>query len=101
MIYPWFFEEFPTLAPLREAAELLAQDEDWPMLYDVEALGANDVPVAAAVYSNDMYVPLESSQRTASSIKGLQPWVTGEFEHNGLRASGPRVLGHLIGLLKA
>jgi pimeloyl-ACP methyl ester carboxylesterase len=101
MIYPWFFEEFPTLAPLREAAELLAQDEDWPLLYDVEALAANDVPAAAAVYSNDMYVPLESSQQTAASIKGLRPWVTDEFEHNGLRAAGPRVLGHLIGLLNA
>jgi pimeloyl-ACP methyl ester carboxylesterase len=101
MIYPWFFEEFPTLAPLYEAAELLAQDEDWPMLYDVEALAANDIPSAAAIYSNDMYVPRESSEQTAASIKGLHPWVTDEFEHNGLRAAGPRVLGHLIGLLDA
>ncbi|MDP6384645.1 MAG: alpha/beta fold hydrolase [Planctomycetota bacterium] len=99
MIYPWFFEEFPTLAPLREAAELLAQDEDWPRLYDMEVLAANDVPAAAAVYSNDMYVPCESSQQTAAAIKGLQPWVTDEFEHNGLRVAGPQVLGHLMELV--
>jgi pimeloyl-ACP methyl ester carboxylesterase len=101
MIYPWFFEEFPTLAPLREAAELLAHDEDWPQLYDMEILAANSVPSAAAIYSNDMYVPRKSSEQTAACIKGLQPWVTDELEHNGLRSAGPRVLGHLIGLLNS
>jgi pimeloyl-ACP methyl ester carboxylesterase len=100
MIYPWFFEEFPTLAPLREAAELLAQDEDWPVLYDLDTLSVNSVPAVAAVYTNDMYVPCESSLQTAAAIRGLQTWVTDEFEHNGLRAAGPRVLGHLIDLLK-
>jgi len=100
MIYPWFFEEFPTLTPLREAAELLAEDEDWPVLYDLEVLSSNEVPAAAAIYKHDMYVPCESSLRTAAAIKGLKPWVTDEFEHNGLRADGPKVLGHLIALLK-
>ncbi|HZC41896.1 MAG TPA: alpha/beta fold hydrolase, partial [Streptosporangiaceae bacterium] len=34
MIYPWMFRTDPVLAPLAEAAELLAQREDWPPLYD-------------------------------------------------------------------
>ena len=37
---------------------------------------------------------------TACLIKGLRPWVTNEYEHNGLRADGERVLGRLIALLK-
>ena len=32
-VYPWMFEDYGALAPLREAAELLAAHE-WPRLYD-------------------------------------------------------------------
>jgi pimeloyl-ACP methyl ester carboxylesterase len=99
MIYPWMFEHDPVLAPLAEAAELLAQREGWPALYDAAALARNDVPAAAAVYYNDMYVPTEFSVRTAAAIRGLQPWVTSEFEHDGLRAS-PAVLDRLIALVR-
>ena len=31
---------------------------------------------------------------------GLRPWVTNEYEHNGLRADGERVLGRLIALAR-
>ncbi len=98
MIYPWFFDEFPTLAPLKGAAELLARDSDWPMLYNKRVLSQNTVPAAAAVYVNDMYVPRGPSIETATAIQGMQVWETDEFEHNGLRADGPRVLGHLMAL---
>ena len=57
MIYPWMFDEYPALVPLREVAELLAQDAGWPMLYDPARLAANRVPAAAAIYAEDMYVP--------------------------------------------
>jgi hypothetical protein len=43
-----------------------------------------------------MFVPADLSLDTASRIQGLDPWVTNEFEHDGLRADGPRVLGGLI-----
>jgi pimeloyl-ACP methyl ester carboxylesterase len=99
MIYPWMFENDPVLAPLAEAAELLAQREGWPPLYDAARLRDNDVPAAAAVYFNDMYVPAEFSLRTAGMIRGLRPWVTSEFEHDGLRAS-PAVLDRLIALVR-
>ena len=36
---------------------------------------------------------------TARLIKGLRPWITNEYEHNGLRADGERVLGRLIALV--
>jgi pimeloyl-ACP methyl ester carboxylesterase len=96
MIYPWMFGTDPGLHPLRDAAELLAERDTWPDLYDPARLAANPVPVAAIVYYDDMYVDREHSLRTAGAIRGLRPWVTNEFEHDGLRVEGGRVLGGLI-----
>jgi len=87
MIYPWMFDDYPGLRPLREAAELLAQEERWPALYDAAALARNTVPAAAAIYAEDMYVPRALSEQTAASIAGMKAWLTNEYEHNGLRAS--------------
>jgi len=86
------------LRPLREAAELLAERDDWPPLYDPSRLAANEIPVSAAVYYNDMYVDRDFSMRTAGSIRGLRAWVTSEYEHDGLRVSAGAVLDRLIGL---
>ena len=98
-IVPWMFEDIGALAPLREAAELLAQRE-WPRLYDEDALRSNDVPAAAAIYTEDPYVERAFSEETAAQIRGLRPWVTSEFEHNGLRAEGDRILSRLIDLVR-
>jgi pimeloyl-ACP methyl ester carboxylesterase len=98
-VYPWMFEEFGALAPLREAADVLAAHE-WPRLYDPDRLAANEVPVAAAVYADDMYVERAFSEETAAHIRGLRPWLTNEYEHNALRADGARVLGHLVDLVR-
>jgi pimeloyl-ACP methyl ester carboxylesterase len=100
MIYPWMFEEIHELRPLRKAAEILAQREDWPHLYDRETLSRNDVPCAAAVYHDDMYVDRRFSLETAQAVRGLRPWITNEYEHNGLRVDGERVLGRLLDLLR-
>ena len=98
-VYPWMFEEFGALAPLRQAADILAERE-WPRLYDADRLAANEVPVAAAIYAEDMYVERAFSEETAAHIRGLRPWLTNEYEHNALRADGGRVLGHLIDLAR-
>ncbi len=100
MIYPWMFEEYARLRPLREAAHLLAEYEAWPQLYNITTLQANTVPCAAAIYYNDMYVERQFSEETARDIRGLKAWVTSEYEHNGLRADGEKILGHLIALLR-
>ena len=96
MIYPWMIEGDPVLRPLREAADLLAERGDWPPLYDPTRLAANEVPVVAAVYYDDMYVDRELSIRTAQAIRGLRTWVTSEYEHDGLRVSAGAVLDRLI-----
>jgi pimeloyl-ACP methyl ester carboxylesterase len=98
-VYPWMFEEFSALAPLREAAELLARHA-WPRLYDSDVLAANDVPAAAAIYTEDMYVERAFSEQTAARVRGLRSWVTSEYEHNGLRADGGRILERLIDLVR-
>jgi pimeloyl-ACP methyl ester carboxylesterase len=99
-IHPWHFDCDPALRPLRETADLLAARTDWPPLYDPARLAANEVPVAAAVYHDDMYVDTEHSLTTARSVRGLRTWVTDEFEHDGLRAGGPRVLDRLLALAR-
>ncbi|WP_033319045.1 alpha/beta fold hydrolase [Streptomyces yerevanensis] len=97
-VHPWMFDNDPALRPLRETAGDLAENRGWPPLYDPARLAANEVPVAAAVYHDDMYVDTEHSLRTARSIRGLRTWVTNEFEHDGVRAGGPRVLDRLIAM---
>ncbi len=98
-VFSWMFEDYGALAPLREAAEILARHE-WPRLYDPERLRANEVPAAAAIYVDDMYVPRAFSEETAAQIRGLRPWITNEYEHNGLRVDGGRILSRLIDLAR-
>ena len=98
-VYPWMFEDYSALAPLREAAEILA-DVEWPRLYDPDQLRQNEVPAAAAVYAEDMYVERAFSEETAAQVRGLRAWVTNEYQHDGLRAEGDRILGRLIDLAR-
>jgi pimeloyl-ACP methyl ester carboxylesterase len=100
MIYPWMLDADPALRSLRTAGEFLADRDTWPPLYDPARLAANEVPVAAAVYYDDMYVPRDLSMQTAAVIRGLRPWITNEFEHDGLRVSNGRVLGRLIAMVR-
>ncbi len=98
-VYPWMFEDYGELAPLNQAAQLLAERE-WPRLYDPEVLAGNEIPVIAAIYVNDMYVERTFSEETAARIRGARAWITNEYEHNGLRADGERILGRLIELAR-
>ncbi len=100
MMFPWIFEDYGLLAPLREAADLLAEIDDWGPLYDVDRLRANEVPVAAAIYAEDMYVVRAYSEETARAIRGARVWLTNEYEHNGLRADGRRILDRLLALAR-
>ncbi|MGH4030092.1 alpha/beta fold hydrolase [Actinomycetota bacterium Odt1-20B] len=99
-VHPWQFDCDPALRPLRETADLLAARTDWTPLYDAARLAANEVPVAAAVYHDDLYVDTAHSLETARAIKGLRTWVTDEYEHDGLRVSGGRVLDRLLALVR-
>ncbi|MEV4442468.1 alpha/beta fold hydrolase [Streptomyces sp. NPDC049577] len=99
-VHPWMLRTQPALRPLRETAELLAAREGWTPLYDPERLARNTVPVAAVVYHDDLYVDAGHSLETARAIAGLRTWVTDEYEHDGLRASGRTVLDRLLRLVR-
>jgi proline iminopeptidase len=99
MMYPWMFEEIRSLRPFRDAAEALARFDGFKPLYDLDRLACNDVPVAAAVYFDDMYVDADLSLDTARRVAGTQAWVTNEFEHDGVRQS-PEVLKRLMRMVR-
>lgn len=55
MIYRWMFDgTYACLAGMKDAAELIANQKDWPALYDRKVLEKCEVPCAAAVYYDDM-----------------------------------------------
>jgi len=98
-VFAWMFDDYGALRPLREAANLLAGYE-WPRLYDAERLSSCEVPAAAAIYANDMYVERSFSEETAALIPTMRTWLTNEYEHNGLRADGGRILDRLINMAR-
>ncbi|MFD9075649.1 alpha/beta fold hydrolase [Streptomyces lasiicapitis] len=100
MIYPWMFREIRALRPFADAADILADKTDWSPLYDRAALAANKVPLAAAVYYDDMYVDAGLSLATARAVGSTRVWVTNEWEHDGITASGGRVLSRLMELAR-
>jgi pimeloyl-ACP methyl ester carboxylesterase len=98
-VFGWTFDDDSELAPLRAAADLLAERE-WPALYDPDVLSRCTVPCAAAIYADDAYVDRAFSEETTRLVPTMRPWVTNEYEHNGLRADGARILDRLIGLAR-
>ena len=98
-VFPWMWEDYRGLRGHAAAAEVLA-DHPWPQLYDADQLRRNDVQVAATIYVNDLYVERDFAEESAATIRGIRVWQTDEFEHNGLRADGERVLGRLIDMIR-
>ncbi|MGO1296470.1 MAG: alpha/beta fold hydrolase [Vibrio sp.] len=96
MVYPWMFEQYQCLQPLKTAAMRLAEKSDWSMLYSLETLNNNRVPISCAVYADDMFVDMGLTKETLNVIPYSRAWVTNEYEHNGLRADGKRVIDYLI-----
>jgi proline iminopeptidase len=85
MMFPWMFEEIRSLRPFAAAANALAEHEHYTTLYDPVRLAANEVPVAAIGYFDDMYVDLGYSLETERRLGNSHLWITNEFEHDGIR----------------
>nr|BFE87594.1 hypothetical protein GCM10020093_101950 [Planobispora longispora] len=56
--------------------------------------------MAAAVYYDDMYVDERLSMETARAVGNVRAWVTNEWEHDGVRVSGGKVLARLMDTVK-
>lgn len=96
-VFKEWADTVPSLKPWKDVALALAQQE-WPKLYDAKALENSNATGAAAVYANDVFVPLDFSLETAQHLPGVELFVTSQHEHNGLRASQGTVLKHLFDL---
>ena len=96
MLFPWMLDNYKMLKPFKRAANILADKSDWPILYDENNLRKNNVPIAAAVYTNDMYVDRKYSMDLAKIIPNISVWETEIFEHNALRSNGKKVLDSLF-----
>ncbi|WP_457962342.1 alpha/beta hydrolase [Arthrobacter sp. D1-29] len=101
MVYPWYFDQDPALRPLQKVAELVAAKKDWKPLYSSSRLAANTVPVAAAVYRDDIYVDRDLSLETAAAVRGLQVWETADFHHDGISDDGEAIFGRLLGMVRS
>jgi pimeloyl-ACP methyl ester carboxylesterase len=99
-VHPSSVAADPALAPLRDAADLLAARRWDRGLYDPVRLAGNTVPVAACVYARDMYVDPELSRATASATGGVTVVEDEVHHHDALRRSGPDVLGRLEAALQ-
>lgn len=98
-MFRWMFDEIRLLRPFAPAVDVLAERTDWSPLFDRDVLARNAVPVAAAVYFDDLYVDAGLQLETARSVGNLRTWVTDEWEHDGVRASGDGVVRHLLRLI--
>jgi hypothetical protein len=98
MIFPWMFEEISELRGMKEAANILAEKSDWPPLYHPEVLSRNSVPVACAVYVDDMFVNMKFSRETVDAVPNMKAFYTSEYEHCGLRVGGEQLFSRLIDL---
>lgn len=92
--FPWMFEEMPELTPFAGAMGELMRDTSFGRLYDPAVLLANETPLQAAVYFDDLYVDSGLQLDTLSRVGASHAWVTNEFEHDGLH--GERVFRHLL-----
>ena len=85
----------PTLSPLAEVAQLLAERAWDRPLYDPAVLATNQVPVAACLYTQDMYVDAGLSRATAARTGSVRVVEDSVHHHDGLRRAGAEVLGDL------
>lgn len=93
---PQDFDEDPALLPLRDLAHALHATDQWGPLYDLEQLARNTVPVAAAVYTPDVYVDRGLSLETAAKVQGIQLWESPDFHHDGIRDDPDTIIGALL-----
>ncbi|MDO4686666.1 MAG: alpha/beta fold hydrolase [Corynebacterium sp.] len=95
-IFPWQFEEDPSLQVFSGVAQALAEKADWCSLYDAEILSEHSITCAAAVYCDDLFVPMNYSLDTAATFQDLRLHITNKFQHDGIRKSGEGIVRELL-----
>ncbi|KAF8589772.1 alpha/beta-hydrolase [Ramaria rubella] len=95
MVFPDMFDDYSNLRPLKAAAEILANDNDWCPLYDLEQLEKNDVKVTSATY-----IDFNLAQDTTSHIKGIEQYINNHLLHNAIYVDPHEVMKQLFRLSK-
>ena len=98
MVFRDMFKDFDELKGLLDTADLLANAQDWPELYDEAQLAKNEVPVYSATYVEDMYVDFDFARDTASKIKGCKTFVTNVMYHDALVQKTDELMKQLFAL---
>jgi len=100
MIFPDMFDDYVNLRPLKGVAEILANDNSWGPLYNLDQLAKNEVAISAATYYEDMYVDFDFAQDTASKVKNVEQYITNQFFHNGIQVDPKDIMKHLFKISK-
>lgn len=95
MCFDWYAELDPSLQPMARASEFIADYANWDALYDLQQLANNTVPVAALVYSDDVFVDRDLSVASADKVANLQVWESEQWHHDGLSEAGGEVFQRL------
>lgn len=100
MCFDWYTELDPALIPMAEATEMIASHDNWGKLYDLEQLANNTVPVAALVYTNDVFVERNLSLASAAKVANLQVWESDAWHHDGIGEAGAEIFERLHRMLR-
>ncbi|GAA4109244.1 alpha/beta fold hydrolase [Enteractinococcus coprophilus] len=91
MCFDWYPQLDPALQPVARATQIIADCRTWGPLYDLDQLAANEVPVAALVYTDDVYVDRDLSLAAAEQVANLQVWESDRWHHDGIGEAGAEI----------
>lgn len=100
MCFDWYTQLDPALQPVARATQLIADYRNWGPLYDVDQLAGNEVPVAALVYTDDVYVDRDLSIAAANQVAKLQVWESDQWHHDGIGEAGAEIFARLHQMIK-
>ena len=92
------YDDYAELRELKETANILADMDHWPALYDEAQLAKNEVPVYSSIFVDDMYVNFNFATETARRIKNCKSFITNVLYHDGLTRKSDEVVKQLFAL---
>lgn len=91
------FEEDPALRPFLDAVDEVHQMTD--LKSQAPDPSKNEVPAAAVLYEQDLFIPYDLSASSASRIPNLRVWSHGQWFHDGIWVHGADVARGLFEML--
>lgn len=101
MCFDWYTELDPVLQSMARATDMIAAYSNWGPLYDLEQLHQNTVPVAALVYTDDVFVERNLSMASAQQVANLQVWESDQWHHDGIGEAGAEIFKRLHSMITA